>query len=68
MAHGPWHGSGVHLECTSPAPLPPPPCPQTYPGLSNKPTLMDRFDYVMYGKVFRWAGARGCGWGVGWVG
>ncbi len=29
------------------------PRPQTFPGFSNKPSLMDRYEYVMYGKVRR---------------
>lgn len=25
-----------------------------FPGLTNKPSLMDRYDYVMYGKVYKY--------------
>lgn len=27
---------------------------QNYPGLSNRPSLMDNYEYVMFGKVFKY--------------
>lgn len=27
---------------------------QNFPGISGQPSLMDKFEYVMYGKVFKY--------------
>jgi DNA-directed RNA polymerase I, II, and III subunit RPABC3 len=31
-----------------------PVCPQTFPTISKKETLMDEFEYVMYGLVYKY--------------